>query len=393
MLRSNLKDHGLNILYLAVIDWHFIKQRIQHLATLLSERHRVIYVHPRTVMRYFRMLRQEKPDPNIDLSILRKMGENLELYHPLILPQYKFRLVGKINRALFRFSLKRFLRERDFRPSVLWVTHPTQVDCLGLLPTDFVCYDCVDNWPGFFDGKRKKEIVEKETRLLSRADLVLVTSQVLQKRIKNQAKNVYLVPNGVEAEHFSLVIQRGLPIPEDMRNLKRPVIGYVGAVAEWLDFDLIAYAAQRKKDFSFVFIGPLLGVKEARYRHITNLHFLNSKPYQVLPNYMKQMDVMILPFKMNELTKSVDPVKAYEYLAAGKQVVATNMPELYKFGNLVKIARNKQQFVESLDQCLRETECGEHDPRVGSESMKQHTWTRRANEIERILVEHLGHKT
>ncbi|MCK5605628.1 glycosyltransferase, partial [Candidatus Pacearchaeota archaeon] len=235
------------------------------------------------------------------------------------------------------------MKRRDFHPFILWITHPTQVDCLELLPADLVCYDCVDNWPDFSGDKRREEIMEKEIRLLSRADVVFVTSRALLRRIQNHARNAYLVPNGVEAEHFSLVIQRGLPIPEDMRNLKRPVIGYVGAVAEWLDFDLIAYAAQRKKDFSFVFIGPLLGVKEARYRHITNLHFLNTKPYQVLPNYMKQMDVMILPFKINELTKSVDPVKAYEYLAAGKQVVATNMPELCKFGNLVKIARNKQQ--------------------------------------------------
>ena len=325
----------------------------------------------------------------MDMSISRKVGENLELYHPLILPQHGSRLVAKMNRALFRISLKRFLRRRDFRPAVLWLTHPNQVDCLGRLPADFVCYDCVDNWPSFFDDRRRKEIREKETRLLSRADMVLVTSRVLQKRIEKRTRNVYLVPNGVETEHFSSAIGGNLLVPEDIRALQKPLIGYMGSVAGWLDFDLILHAADVRRDYNFIFIGPLGGIKSADYNHVRNLHFLGSKPYDILPNYLKRMDVMILPFKVNELTRSVDPVKAYEYLAAGKQVVATDMPELHKFEDLVRIAGNRDQFVKLLDACLQDIASGKHDPQVRLKRIANHTWTRRGEDVERLLARHM----
>jgi glycosyltransferase involved in cell wall biosynthesis len=382
----------MDILYLAVIDWHFIRQRIQHLAAFLSKRHQVIYVYPRTVIRYLRLFRQKKSSLNLDLSISREINHNLELYHPLILPQYKSRVIGKINRALFLFLLKRFLRKRDFRPSVLWVTHPTHVNCVELFPVDLVCYDCVDNWPDFLDGKRSQEIREKEIYLLSRADLVIVTSHALQKRMQNQTKDVYLVPNGVEAEHFSSAILDDLPIPADIRGLQKPLIGYVGTVATWLDFDLILYAAEKRETYNFVFVGPLGGINTAKYNHIKNLYFLNSRPYQVLPNYMKHMDVMILPFKVNKLTESVDPIKAYEYLAAGKQVVATEMPELYKFENLIRIAESKYEFVDLLDESLHEIKSGKHNPQIRLERILDHTWMKRGEQVEKVLVRYLRSK-
>lgn len=382
----------MDILYLAVIDWHFIRQRIQHLAAYLSKTHQVKYVYPRTFIRYLRLFRQKKSCPDSDLSISRRINRNLELYHPLILPQYKSRFVEKINRALFRFLLKRFLKKRDFRPSVLWVTHPTQLDCVELFTADLVCYDCVDNWPDFLDGKRSQEIREKEIHLLSRVDLVIVTSRALQKRMQKHTENVHLVPNGVEVEHFSSTILDDLPIPADIQGLQKPLIGYVGTVAIWLDFDLILYAAQKRENYNFVFVGPLGGINTAKYNHIKNLYFLNSRPYQVLPNYIKHMDVMILPFKVNELTESVDPIKAYEYLAAGKQVVATDMPELYKFENLVRIAESKYKFVDLLDESLHEIKSGKHNPQIRFERIQDHTWTKRGEQVEKVLIRYLRSK-
>jgi glycosyltransferase involved in cell wall biosynthesis len=376
----------MNILYFSPIDWNFIKQRPQHLALELSRKHEVIYVFPRSLTGYLKQWLRKKKDKNVLPSVRMKINEGPTLYQPVVLPQARIPFLGKINRSVCKILVKRFIKKRKLDNFVVWLNHPHQADYVSLFMDRLICYDCMDSWSDFNLGREKELIEKEEDYILSKVDVVFASSQLLLERMRKRCKQVYLIPNAAEVEHFAQAVKRNLSVPPDLKNLKKPRIGYLGTVAEWHDLELIGFAAGKRKDFNFVFIGPIGSTADiSHYRKIPNLHFLGGKPYEILPNYLQHVDVCILPFRTGDFAKSIDPVKAYEYLAAGKPVVATDMPELHKFGNLIKIARDKQQFVELLDICIEEINTGKHDPDAGLKMIANHSWQNRGQQIENIL--------
>jgi glycosyltransferase involved in cell wall biosynthesis len=164
----------------------------------------------------------------------------------------------------------------------------------------------------------------------------------------------------------------------------------VGTLAEWLDFDLIDYIVENRKDYSFVFIGPIGQINISKIRAFShpNVYLLSTKPHKFLPNYLAYIDVCILS-RVSDFCRAVDSVKIYEYLAAGKQVVATDMPELYKFNSVIKIAKSKEEFTDLLDQALKDVKESEEHIRKCTETLKEHTWQKRVAKIESLIVENL----
>lgn len=384
----------IKILFFSPIDWFFLYQRPQQLAWALSDYYPLIFSYPRTATAYLRLLKQKQTDPEIDLSTWASPKRNLELFHPRVLPQKKgIPLFENLNKRIFISQLKRLLEKRDWSVSVIWLTHPLQLDYLRYFPPTPICYDCMDSWSDLCPPHMKREIEKKEELILSKAQLVFVTSESLRRRIQQAAVQVHLVPNGVDEKHFSRAFKENLPLPEDLKNLKRPIVGYIGTIAKWLDFELITYVAELKKDYSFVFIGPTLDTDLRPYMYMQNVHFLNAKPYQILPDYLRHIDIGILPFKINNLAECVDPVKAYEYLAAGKQIVATNMFELRKFKELIKVSMNKDEFASNLEACFREIVSGKHDSEKRWNAILQYTWQQRAGQIRTILERSLSRQS
>jgi glycosyltransferase involved in cell wall biosynthesis len=377
----------MKFLYFSPIDWNFIMQRPQHLAQELNCNHEVIYIYPMSLKTFLRNVLRKGEKRDEILSARQNINEGLKFYQPLILPQAQIHFLNGINKAACRFRLNRKIIKEKLDDHIVWFNHPHQASYLPLFKDRFICYDCMDNWTDFNLGRERELIKEEENHILSRANVVFASSELLFERMKGKNKHTYLIPNGCDIKHFAQAVEDNLPIPQDIRSLKKPLIGYIGTVAEWHDLELIRFAASERREFNFVLVGPIGTNAEIKpYRDIPNLHFLGSKPYETLPAYLKHMDVCILPFKPDEFAKSIDPVKAYEYLAAGKPVVATDMPELYKFDSWIKIARSRLQFVKFLDDCLEEIKVGKHNPETYRQAVVDHTWQRRAQEIERILA-------
>jgi glycosyltransferase involved in cell wall biosynthesis len=156
-------------------------------------------------------------------------------------------------------------------------------------------------------------------------------------------------------------------------------------VAEWLDLELIAAIARRRKDWSFVLIGPIL-VDVSVLRDESNVLLLGPRPYSSLPDYLKGMDVATIPFLMNELTRNADPIKLYEYLAAGLPVVSTDMPQVRRLQPLIEVADSVDSFEQAVERALHDRTESAVAARVAE--ARKHAWSERFAQVESLIAQH-----
>lgn len=245
---------------------------------------------------------------------------------------------------------------------VVWVTYPgARIGGASKGACQALVYDCMDRWTDFPDSAgnaRLRELVEAyEGQLLQEADVVLCSAKGLYESKAQVARGrVHLVRNGADIEHFAPAYGA---VPEDIAHLPRPMIGYVGAVAEWVDFELIGAAARMRPEWSFVLVGPAFkggSMGDSRAAEplcgLPNVHLLGSRPYVDVPAYVEAFDVATIPFQLNGLTDDTNPIKVYEYLAAGVPVVSTALPEVVGLPE-VRVATGAAEFVDECEAARR----------------------------------------
>src|SRR5206468_2351160 len=152
--------------------------------------------------------------------------------------------------------------------------------------------------------------------------------------------NCILIPNAVDFDHFRSAASEP---PEDLKQLQKPVIGYYGAISEWFDVDLIYDLATSRPNWNFFLIGHTFGSNLNALHNLNNVHLTEEKPYTVLPDYLHAFDVCIIPFKKTPLTDATNPVKMFEFLSAGKPVVATDLAELRNYSEIIQLATGKDE--------------------------------------------------
>ena len=201
-----------------------------------------------------------------------------------------------------------------------------------------------------------------------------------------------MVQNGCDAEHF---ISGGHdPSPEsrilDIESLPRPIVSYMGDVAPWVDIELFLKAARSHPEWSIVILGTWKRDK-GEIQGLKNVHAPGSVPYDELPYYARRFDVGTIPFQLNELTRVVNPLKLYEYFSLGMPVVASDLPEVARFGDLVYIYRDLDQFVPMVEKALSE---GANSPlrRRRIELAAKNSWRSRADVAATALNESLATK-
>ena len=209
-----------------------------------------------------------------------------------------------------------------------------------------IVYDCMDHHAGFTNNTA--EALSQEERLIRNADLVLASSQLLERELKPRAKEVILIKNATEYEHFKNPRPNG-----KLDHLKGPIIGYYGAISDWFDIDLVTESAKKRPDWNFVLIGSTHLCDTSRAEQFSNIHFFGEIPYRDLPGYFSYFDVCTIPFKIIPLTKATNPVKFYEYISAGKPIVATSLPELLPYSDFVYFASDAKSFVEKIEKAYQ----------------------------------------
>lgn len=341
---------GETILCLAAANWEGMWARAQQFMTIFARRgNRVIYVDP--PITYLSPLKNPALRGQAN-GRLRRAEENIYIYSPPVILPFgnMYRKINWLNQRNISAGLKKVYRELGLKPTICWTYLPNTVD-LPLPEYVTLVYDCADEHTAFPGLINKETVARMERELFARAGAALASARELYLRKKDFAPALVVVPNGADTKHFNSAQQPGLAAPEEMAALPRPVIGYIGAVSPWLDQELLLAAARAHPEWSVAVIGPVdTGV--APLAALPNVRLLGRKDYGELPAYLKSFDVAVIPFKLNELTLGVNPVKLYEYLAAGKPVVSSDLPEVRPFSPLVSIARDPDEFVKKVEQEL-----------------------------------------
>ncbi len=162
-------------------------------------------------------------------------------------------------------------------------------------------------------------------------------------------------------------------------------------MSHWVDLDLLAEMAAAHAEADLVLVGPVENIDVRPYSHLANLHFLGPVPYERVPSYINAFDVCLIPFHCNDLTADVDPVKAYEYLALGKPVVAVGLPELARYGDLVYLAPAREDAMGMLAQALAEVSQGTSSAMLAERQRlaRENTWASRVSAVVQMILAHL----
>lgn len=356
----------------AVIDWHFRIQRPQHLARSLATRgHRVFYISNNCI---------DSDAPGFSVQSLDADGRlfqvnlhapgSLSIYHDL--PD-----AGQAD--ALRSSLRKLLSWARTEASVSLVQHPFWSVLAGIPPNVRCVYDCMDHHAGFEDNA--PALIEAERSLVERCDLVVVTSGWLEHKVGGRARATALIRNAGDHGFFSTPPRRVFRDPRGRR-----VIGYYGAIAQWFDCELVGAVANGCPDALVLLIGADTAGAAVRLQHLPNVHFQGEVPYADLPYWVHGFDVCLLPFTVTELTLATNPVKVYEYLGAGKEVVAVDLPEMAQFGGLVRTARTRDEFVRHVRAALVEPPDEARKMALQAFAARQ-TWDHRAAELDAALAE------
>jgi len=336
-------------------DWGEHSSSSQHLFRFLSHEFKVIWVNtigmrnPRltvddfkkAILKLRKMLNQRKtmqPD---------HAKPNLTICQPRMLPFSRFSLVREFNRLSVLKSVKKTLCRLHLENPILVTTVPNSCDYAGEFNEARIIYYCVDDfseWPGLEHNLVRK--MEKE--LIRKSDIFVATSDKLYSKLSNYGKPVYLLTHGVDIELFKYEKDEEHML---LKNIPKPRVGYFGLFDERSDQDLLIELAKRLSHVSFVFTGRT-EIDVSRLKRLSNVYFSGKIPYDELPFMVKGWDVLILPYVVDKTTEAISPLKLKEYLATGKHVLSSAIPEAINLKAYVKIAKSVGEWEDALRFCL-----------------------------------------
>ncbi|SRR6266571_5791265 len=309
------------------------------------------------------------------------VASNLFVLTPLVIPFHSFPGVRSVNGWMVSSYVRAQAKKLGMDRFQLWTFLPTAASLVRHLGPEKVVYYCVDEWSAFsfLDEQLMREM---EVQLIAQSDLVLVSAEALYASKRPLHPRTYLIPHGVDSEHFARARCETTEIPPELNSLPRPIIGFWGLIHEWIDLDVIQHAARRHPEWSLVLVGNV-GVDCAALRRMPNVYFLGARPYESLPGFAKGFTAAMLPFKINRLTESVNPIKLREYLAAGLPVVATPLPEVRPYASVVRVGKTPEEFTYQLEAAVRDT--GEAAAQQRMEAVCKETWLARVEDISTLV--------
>lgn len=323
--------------------------------------------------RYLKMFPEER--------ICRIDGASTAMNLPFLPFSKSFGPSRGMTMALLRSRARVPLERAPAGRRVLWLQNPAYVDEVDRLPHDLMVYDVMDPFAAFrtSDG----EVVGRERRVLEKADLVFTGGRSLHSQVAGRHSRAHCFPSGIDYPHFAKGAAEG-PIPEDLRSIRKPVFGYFGAIDERIDWELMRELCRAHRDWSVVFLGPLVLIDRVPMSE-PNFQWLGAKPYDALPDYLRGLDVCLIPWLVNDLTRFMSPTKTPEYLAAGRPVVSTPIPDVMAdYAGEVLIGATAEEYGA---QCAKALAAGTGPARKPPQSL---TWGETAAEMRRLIVEALA---
>ncbi len=314
---------------------------------------------------------------------VREVEPNIYVLAPLALPFYGSSSVRLANGELLRAQIRHAMSRLRFIRPISWSFLPASAPVSGRLGERLVIYHCVDEFSAFADTNGQ-HIAELEARLLAKADLVITSAERLFERKRIQNPHTVLVKHGVDFRHFVKACDPSTEAPAEIARLPKPVLGFFGLLAHWVDLEALEACARAFPQGSVAILGKVApDVDPSALQSLPNVHFLGRKPYAELPAYCRGFDVALMPFKVNELTLNANPLKVREYLAAGLPCVSTDLPEVRRLG-LCRLALTAADFPGLVAECLK---TGSGPSRERAQQIATESWESRVAEICRHVDE------
>ena len=382
-----------NIICISSIDWDFIWQGHQEImAAFAKNGNRVLFIENTGVrvpgIRDTVRLKKRLVNWLRGIKGFREVSENLYVYSPLVLPFPYSRATRWINKNFLFASLKKWAKVMNFRDAIVWTFLPTgtALDIIDEFDCKCLVYYCIAD---FYKLANTERVQKTENTLIKKADVIFVQGKSLEEKCRKFNANVYIFPFGVNINIFDA--SRSTLDKSDYKDIgriKKPIIGYIGGIHRHIDFELLKHIAKSNPNWSLVLIGPIQ-VDISSLKEIPNIVFLGQKDFHLLPGYIKEFDVCIIPYLKSEYTDTVYPTKLNEYHMLGKSVVATALPEIVAFNqeneNLVLLAETKEEFIKQIKNALEEKDSNLVNLRI--ESAKRHSWDIRIEEMGNLIEE------
>ena len=384
-----------NIICISSIDWDFVWQGHQEImATFARNGNRVLFIENTGVrspgIRDAGRLKHRIVNWLKGVKGIRKEMENLYVYSPLVLPFPYSRIARWINKHLMLPVIEKWMRVMDFSSSIVWTFLPTgtALELINGLESKLVIYYCIADFTEIVRHPRKIDRTEKE--LLRKVDLVFAQGTEIRERC-TKCSDVHIFPFGVNTDVFRNIDDRH--IPHDIKNLKRPVFGYIGGIHKHIDFDLLKDIAEHNPDSSVVLVGPIQ-TDISSIKKTKNIFFTGKRRHIDLPHYVAEFDACLIPYLKNDYTSTVYPTKLNEYFAMGKPVVSTNLIEISRFNDrhegIIYTADDSKGFNDAIHRALKEdrNEIRERRRAIAREN----SWENRIEEMSSLIEKKVGEK-
>ncbi len=382
---------SFDIIIFGARDWssNWITQH--RLAKSLSENnHRVLFVENTGIrsakIRDFPRILKRLKNWRESIGGFKTISRNLTIFSPLVLPFPYNKTVNKLNNLILKRSLSKWIEKNRFN-SINYITFlATPLINNYITETNHFAkiYYCGDDHE---EASNNSNFPLFEKELASTTDINFATSQKLYERLNKYNKNTYKISAGVELSKFN--INNEYKVPNELKKIKKPIIGYIGGFNEKLDNKIILDIAEKKKNYSIVMIGDEDGNFENKEKFLnkSNVHFLGKKKHSEISKYIYHFDCGIIPYKINKFTDAVYPSKLNEFLSLGKPVITTNFYEMNYFNkenkNTILVAKNNN-FLELIEKSLKKKN-KKKDIITRLEVAKKNQWINKFDQIYQLL--------
>jgi hypothetical protein len=267
-------------------------------------------------------------------------------------------------------------KNRFLNVDILWLTNPKYYYLTNKIKYKKMFYRCADDLSGF--DNTFNSFHKFEEKIIKNSDEVFITSRELLERKKYLRDDFVYLPNGVDINSFT---KKEYILPDEFLNDKNKKCIYVGAIETWFDIKLVKFCAEKLSNISFYIIGPIkINIDELR--SLKNVFLLGKKDYKDIPNYIYFSDVGVIPFKVSKLTDSVSPIKLYEYMSVGLNVVSTNFKEMQYINSPAYVAKDYDEFCSDIEQAI---ENKKEDKEKNIQFAKENTWGKRFEVIKSFI--------
>ena len=323
-------------------------------------------------------------------KLARQTEEGITVVSPASLPFFGTAAARSVNRRAISAQINRLARSRGLTKPILWIAIPTAAEMIGAFDESMVVYQVSDKYDAnTMDHATDPALIRRlHEAAIDAADVIFYSGRKLFSEATRGCERSYLLEQGVDYEHWRRVGDGTVAVAPEVANIPRPRIGYFGAIEPWLvDQELITRAARERPEWQWIFIGNKS--RGLEIEELPNTHFLPPVAYAELPRFAAGFDVCVLPWETEQsFTSYGSAIKVREYLATGKPVVIAPLPEYESMGDVLRIARSRDQFLEFVEEALREDDPAMREKRQAA--VAGGTWEARAEYVSKLIETVLG---